>query len=257
MHRLLWCALLALSLQAQDPSELFHQPPPDVDRALRARVSEFFDLHVKGQFRRVEPLVAEDSKDLFYNGNKPQYLSFEIGKITYDKDFTHAQVIVYCEQRVAFPGFEGKPLKLPVLSFWKIEAGKWCWYIDQTQLRRTPFGTMMAPGGGSVATTAAPPLAAIPSTDQFYALFKADKNAVILEPGSSAQVVVSNDSPGSMTVGLLGSLAGIDAKFDHTDVKSGEKAVLTLHAGPKPQAGNLQIRIDPIGKLLPLQVSVK
>jgi len=258
MHRVLWCAFFALSLSAQDPADLFHKPPAGVDQALRARVSEFFDLHVKGQFRHAEALVAEDSKDLFYNGNKPQYLSFEIGKITYNADFTHAQVIVNCEQRIAVPGFENRPMKLPTLSMWKLEDGKWCWYIDQSQLRRTPFGTMMAPeradsnGGGAAA-----PIGSVPTMEQFFAMFKADKNAVDLQPGGSAQVVISNDSPGTMSVQLLGSLSGIETKFDRTNVKSGEKATLTLHAGPKAQSGTLEVRINPIGKLLPVQVSVK
>ena len=116
MFRLSLFALFAAVLSAQDASELFHKPPADVDQALRARITEFFDLHVKGDFRHAESLVAEDTKDFFYNGNKPRYLSFEIVKIKYNDDFTQAQVTVMAEQYIRFPGFGGNPMKVPTPS---------------------------------------------------------------------------------------------------------------------------------------------
>src|SRR5579871_5582628 len=98
MLRFCLLAILPLALAAQDPAELFNKPPAAVDQALRARITEFFELHVKGDFRKAEALVAEDTKDFFYNGNKPRYLSFEISKIKYNEDFTKAEATVLCEQ---------------------------------------------------------------------------------------------------------------------------------------------------------------
>jgi hypothetical protein len=88
-------------------------------------------------------------------------------------------------------------------------------------------------------------------------MFKTDKDSVELSPGSAADVTISNGSPGPMTVQVLGALAGIEAKLDRTQVKAGERAVLTLRAGKDAQSGTLQVRIDPIGKIIPIQVSVK
>jgi len=255
MFHLSLFALFTAVLSAQEPSELFHKPPADVDQALRARIGEFYDLHVKGDFRRAEALVAEDTKDFFYNGNKPRYLSFEIAKIKYNDDFTQAQVTVMCEQYIHFPGFEGKPMKVPTPSTWKFENGKWCWYVDQERLRDTPFGRM-TPGSTPAAASTAP-LTAIPTLQQFYAMFKADKESVTLPPGSTEKVTISNGSPGSMTVQLLGTLPGIDAKLDQTQVKAGDRAVLTLHAGEGAKSGTLQLRLDPVGKIIPIQVAVK
>src|ERR1043166_8557591 len=113
MVRFCLFALFALVLSGQDASELFHKPPAGVDKALRGRVNEFFDLHVKGDFRHAEALVAEDTKDFFYNNNKPRYLSFQILKIVYNEDFTRAQVTVMCEQYVNFPGMQSTPMKVP------------------------------------------------------------------------------------------------------------------------------------------------
>jgi hypothetical protein len=93
--------------------------------------------------------------------------------------------------------------------------------------------------------------------EQFMAAFKADKDAVTLEPGGSAEVTVSNGSPGPMTIAVMGSIPGIETKFDQTHVKAGERAVLTVHAGEGAKSGRLQLRIDPVGKIIPIQVSVK
>jgi hypothetical protein len=259
MARLSICipfALLAAVLSAQDPSELFHKPPADVDKALRERASEFFELHVKGDFRKAEALVAEDTKEYFYDNNKPRYLGFEITKIKYNDDFTKAQVTVLCEQYVRFPGFPNTPMKVPITSTWKIEDGKWMWYVDQSQLSVSPLGIKMSPGPVSNATGPAV-LGQVPTLQQFYASFQADRDSVTLEPGATETVHISNSSPGSMTVYVLGELAGVEAKFDHTKVESGDKAVLTLHAGPGAKSGTIQVRVDPVGKIIPIQVSVK
>lgn len=259
MLRLSVFALFAAVLSAQDPSELFHKPPADVDQALRARVSEFFELHVKGDFRHAEALVAEDTKDYFYDNNKPRYLSFEISKIKYNDDFTRAQVTVMCEQYVRFPGFPVTPMKVPTPSTWKIENGKWVWYVDQTQLTASPLGLKSAPDAANhpaPSGRAALPQV-IPTMDQFYAAFKADKDSVTLQGDDTEQVVISNGSPGPMTVQIVGAVAGIEAKLDQTQVKAGEKAVLSLHATPDAKSGTVKVRIDPVGKVIPIQVSVK
>jgi len=258
MVRLPVIALLAAVLSAQDPSELFHKPPADVDQALRARVSEFFELHVKGDFRRAEALVAEDTKDFFYDNNKPRYLSFEISKIKYNDDFTKAQVTVMCEQYIRFPGFPNTPMKVPTPSTWKIEDGKWVWYVDQNQLAMSPMGIKMTPGPPSKPGASPPAMSSIPTLEQFYASFKADRESVTLQPGGDAeQILISNGSPGSMSVHFMNELAGIDAKVEHTTVQTGEKAVLRLKAAPGAKPGTLEVRIDPVGKIIPIQVAVK
>jgi hypothetical protein len=256
MVRLSILALFAAVLAAQDPSELFHRPPADVDKALRSRVAAFFELHVKGDFRHAEALVAEDTKDYFYDNNKPRYLSFEISTVKYNDDFTRAQVSVMCEQIVRFPGFPNTPMKVPTPSSWKIEDGKWVWYVDQSKIAASPLGLKMTAGPPS-SNSGPAVLGSVPTLDQFYASFKADKDVVTLESGGSDQVTISNSSPGSMTVHLLGAIPGIEAKFDQTSVKSGDKAVLALRAGAGAKSGTLQVRIDPLGKLIPIQVSVK
>src|SRR5215510_5970979 len=113
MSRLILFVILAAALLAQAPADLFNKPPVEVDQALRARITEFYQYHVKQQFRQAEALVAEDTKDFFYSHNKPQYLTFEIGRIEYSENFTRAKATMVTEQYVMMPGFMDKPMKVP------------------------------------------------------------------------------------------------------------------------------------------------
>jgi hypothetical protein len=139
-------AFLPLTL-AQSPLDLFSKAPPDVDTALRDRIKIFFQAHVDGKPRRAEEVVAEDSKDFFYNMKKPKFLSYEIHKIDYAKDFTEAKAIIVVETYVPVLGFGSKPMKVPVTTLWKIENGHWYWYITDDLINTTPFGKMGTPPG--------------------------------------------------------------------------------------------------------------
>lgn len=164
MVRFCLILLCAAGVLAQAPPEPA-KPPADVDQALRARVEEFFQDHVTAQFRQAEALVAEDSKDYYYNQNKPHYLKFlGITNIHYSDNFSKAAVSVTVQSPVAIPGFGGGPPTVPVPSTWKIENGKWCWYVEQEPFLRTPFGIMRLNSDGTIAaqaqTSASDPAAA-------------------------------------------------------------------------------------------------
>lgn len=254
MVRLSLVVMLPLALAAQDPADLFNQPPAGVDQALRARISQFYDLHVKGDFRRVEPLVAEDTKDFFYNGNKPRYMSFEISKIKYSDNFQRADAIVLCEQIVNFPGFQSKPIKVPTPSTWKVENGQWVWYVDQDKLRDTPFGRM-TPGPPSGTTVV--PVVIPGSIEQFNASVKVDRESVTVKPGESQEISIANSAPGMMKVTISGKVAGVDAKLDHSEIKPGERVILTVHAGDDAKSGTFDVRVDPTGQVIPIHVTVQ
>jgi len=60
MHRItlltVFAAVFAAIALAQSDNP-FNRPPADVDQALRARINEFYDLHIKGLPRKAEALV--------------------------------------------------------------------------------------------------------------------------------------------------------------------------------------------------------
>jgi len=256
MVRLSYLSFVLLSpvLCAQNTADLFNKPPAEVDQALRARINEFYQYHVKQQFRQAESLVAEDTKDFFYSHNKPQYLSFEIVRIEYSKDFNRAKATMLTEQYVMMPGFMDKPMKIPSPSTWKLENGKWCWYVDQEALRDSPFGKM-TPGPG-------PPGGGLPSVLPTTADFvlnkvKSDKPSVSLKPGESDQVKFTNSALGIMDLTVIGAIEGIDARFDRTRLNAGESAVMTVHAGNNAKPGIINVRVEQTQEFIAIKVAVK
>ncbi|MGA1995095.1 MAG: hypothetical protein ABSH45_04880 [Bryobacteraceae bacterium] len=258
MRTIALLAALAGAALAQDkPADLFNKPPADVDRALRARIGEFYQDHVKGEFRKAEALVAEDTKDYFYAGNKPHYLSFELVSIKYSDDFRKAEALVKCEQRVPFPEFAGKAMIFPIPSFWKLENGDWYWYVDKNRMNDSPFGRM-TPGpypDQTAKPVALPPIAT--SVQQFYSMVKADKSEVKLAPGASAEVAISNSSPGPVTLAARSTAPGVEVHIDQAQVKAGDRAVLTIHAGDSATSGSVQVEVKPTGQVITIKTTVQ
>jgi hypothetical protein len=256
MLRLILLAVFATGSYAQNPGDAFNKPPADVDQALRARITEFYDLHVKGEFRKAEAWVAEDAKDIYYNSNKTKFLSFEIGHIEYSAEFTRATATVLCEQNIMLPGFLGKPMKVPVPSTWKLVDGTWYWYLDPDSLRMTPFGKMTP---GPPQRSASGSIPAIPTSvpDFIYKQVKADKASVTLKAGESERVTITNGASGAMNISLLGTVPGVEVKLDRTVLNTGEKAVLTVRADSGAKSGVLTIQVEQTNQVIPIQVAIQ
>jgi len=257
MRRLVLFALLAALAFAQSNDPFKPKPPGDVDAALRARVHEFFDLHAKGQFRKAEELVAEDTKDFFYSGNKPKYLTCEITRIEYSENFTKATAVMMCELYVMMPGLADHPMKVPFPSTWKIENGKWVWYVDQDARLNTPFGRM-TPGAmrADGATPPPPSIANMPSAETLLKQVQLDKDAVRLKVGETAEVTVANGAPGPISLSLSAAVPGIQAKLDKTSIPAGGKATVTLRAAKGAKSGVLNVQVEPTMQLLPIQIAI-
>jgi hypothetical protein len=257
MRRTAFLALFAVSAFAQDTTDLFNRAPKPIDDALRARISEFYTAHVNAKFREAEHMVAEDSKDYFYNHDKPQYMGFEIVRIEYSDGYTRAKATVAVEQRVMFPGFNGRVMKIPTPSYWKTEDGKWVWYVDMAKLNETPFGVMKPGPPSKDDQSPAAVMASLPTNEEeLMNLVRTDKTAVKLSVGGSERVEVANGLKGPVTFTIQGKLAGIEASFDRDVVPPGEKATLTIKAGPLAKSGTLTVRAAPLGKLIQVQVTV-
>ena len=258
MFRLIALLVCVASCFAQAPADLFNRPPADVDRALRARITEFYQDHVDGKFRQADALVAEDTKDFYFASNKPKYLSFEIQRIDYSDGFTRAKATLLCEQYVMVPGFTDKPLKVPTPSTWKLVDGQWYWYVDPEALRESPFGKRQP--GPAGATGAPPSLPAIPSAKDMTFIFsqvKADKPAVSLKRGAPEQVTLTNGAQGLVTLSLTGTLPGVDVKMDRMNLGAGEKAVVTLQSGNNARPGVLSLRVEQTNQVIPIKVTIE
>jgi len=256
MIRIALFALLAATSFAQNNP--FNKPPADVDAALRARITEFYDYHVKCQFRKADELVAEDTKDYYFESRKPQYLSFEISRIDYSDNFTKAKAVIMCEMYVMMPGFNDKPVKMPTPSAWKLQDGKWYWYVDQAALRETPFGHMTPgapPGRGQGGP---PPLANINMTADFlFNQIKVNKQEVELWAGDSAEVIVVNTAPGVMGLSVHAVPDGVEAILDKPSLQSKETALLKIKTAKNSKPGTLNIQVEQTGQLIPIQIKLK
>ena len=289
-------------------------PPPAVDAALRARITEFLNYHVTGDFRKAEALVAEDTKDLFYNGNKSRYMSCKgISTLRYSENFTKAYAVVQCTVPMVIQATDSEvktdvppelmgPPTVPIPSTWKLENGKWCWYVDKDLRSKSLFGTLptLSPSGFSTASAplpmvntppgaAAPPVppavggnaqpsnldptmvaamkaaANIPVTDASFGTVseealnhvKLDPASVELKAGAEAKIKISNDSPDSRALLMLGQIPGIEYKLEAPTVEGNSTTALNLKAGKDAKSGTLQLVVASTGEMLPLRVTVK
>jgi hypothetical protein len=248
------------------PAQPSPAAPPKVDAALRARVNQFYQFEVAGQFNQALQLVAKDTKDLFVGSSKPSYQSFEIQSIRYSNNFTQAQVMSLVTRLLPIQGFAGRALPTKMTSRWKLEKGKWCFYVDpQQDLPATPFGRVGPPGmalptgGAPGIARAQPPMPAKIANPRSLV---ADKSTVQLKSSgpSVEQVTISNPSP--WPVGLTFSdpkVAGLSVKLDTPTIKPGQKAILSIQSD-----GGVQVPKTPVtivvtvplaNQTIPIQVS--
>jgi hypothetical protein len=254
--RCLWALLLTVAVV---PAQEKTAPPPELDAALRDRVQKFFQAHVEGKFRAADQYVAEESKDAFFAADKPRYLSFEIASITYSEQFTRATATVLCEQNMTMPIGGTIKMKLSRLSLWKLIDGQWFWYIPSSDGVATPFGIMRP--GPEAAAPPAPDITKGPTVADVMNMVQADRTEVTLSAQqSSADVALTNRMSGHVTL-LIASppLAGLETRFDRTDLGPNETARLTIRttakpAGPRPPL-RVEVRVDPAGQIIPIQVA--
>lgn len=246
---------------AQNAAEIFAKAPPDVDEALRARVAKFYQEQIDGHPRRAEEIVAEDSKDFFYNMQKPKFLSFEIRDIAYSDNFTKAKVTMVMEMHVTAPFFGGKPMKVPGPTFWKLENGQWCWYIDPDVVNTTPFGKFTTSGSHAAGTSAAD-MKSAPTLADLANLVKPDKQIASLRAtaSSSDQIRIHNGMQGSVRIELRprAQVLGLEIKADRTEIPAGEDAVISVKyenpGGHPPGTVNLDVIVEPTNQLIQMLV---
>lgn len=260
MVRLLTACLFVPLLAAQLATDVFKKAPPAVEKALRARIELFYQLHVEGKFRQAEALVAEDTKDYFYSSNKPKYVKFAIDRIDWSEDFTRAKAVVVCHMYVMVPGFAGKPLPVPTPSLWKFENGDWFWYVDRESLNVTPFGRMK-PGAGE-GSMGLPPPPSQADIEKVLSQVSADKAAVKLDAAapSSDAVTISNRMPGPIKLVVEAPrLPGLEVAAENETVPAGATAKVTFRykPGEKKQAAPAEavIRVEPTGQVFPVKIA--
>jgi len=250
---------------AQNPTDLLSKAPPDVDEALRARVSKYYQAFVDAKPRRAEPLVAEDSQDFFYNMKKTQLLSFEIGKIEYSDNFTKAKAVVIAETYVMALGFGSKPVKVPITSLWKLVDGQWYWYITEDLINTTPFGKLgNAPAAKTGGAAPLPDISKAPDLQALINQVRPDKFDGQLQRAvaSSDQITIVNHMPGMVKLAMRHfAVPGLEVKLDRTELNANEKAIVSFHytpgEEPAPKSVRVEVAVQPTNAVIPLQINFK
>lgn len=231
------------------------QAPPDVDQALRARVSEFFQDFVDSKFRDAMKLVAEDTQDEYLASAKSPIKSFEIRDVKYSADFAKADVTLQVKRVWAVPaivisqlgaqGAQAEPpiVDIPMTTTWKIEKGMWVWTHDlKADAWLTPMGPSNvelirrnADGTVSGIPQQITPQSAAAAAQKILQQTGVNKTVVSLaaDKPSSDKVVFHNSAQGSIHLELsVTSFPGFTAKLDKTDLNFGEDAVIQVSYNP-------------------------
>jgi len=247
MRQIAFLLLIASPIFAQP------KPPKPVDEALRARVNEFYEYHVTEEYRKAEKMVAADSADLFYVRQKPKYESFEIKTIEYRDNFKTAKVTVTVEAYMHGVGFEGQKLKTPSVSSWKVVDGIWCWYVDPEELARGPFGKSANAGTKPVPGTPVPEMKVPDTPAMALGLLMVDKESVVVKPGITETVTITNGSAGTVGLEVQQVLPDIKITLDKKSLNRGEKAVATLVCGDNPHGGEIGFLVMPTQEVIHVQ----
>ncbi len=261
-----WVCLLLVATAglAQSPQELLQKAPPQIDAALRARVTAFYQAFVDAKFRLADQYVAEDSKDLFFAAAKEKLDGFDILRINYLENFTKADVVVVVKSRWVFRGMS-TPTSAPVTTHWKVVNGDWFWYVPPgPQKVRTPFG-MMTPGPTDPAGSQAPPGKPADMKAAATAILQsvsADRTDVKLaaKPGAAEQITISNGMPGHIRLRLDTEGTGVKATLDKEDLGASEKAKLSLERDPAtPGSGVVTVKliVEPTNQVIPIRVNLQ
>lgn len=252
-RRFLLVPALTLSAWAQ-------QTPPsasEAEAALRARVEQFYQLEVDKKFRQAEALLAEDSRDIFYNANKPVIQGFTIDRIELTENNTRADVYVKTKLTYVIPGFPPMIGETQVTSTWRVENGAWVQFIDPDAPIQTPFGKVK-PAKPGEKPDAIPRQFKVPDLATLSQMVKIDRNSIVLTRAEPVQTAtISNGLAGGVDLKIASNgLGGVDAELDKTHLESGEKAVIRFRAKDDNHAsGVVQVRVAPLGQTLAIQVT--
>jgi hypothetical protein len=259
----LCCLLLwAISCLAQNPAAQPEKAPPDVDEALRTRISKFYQAHVDGKFRAAEAFVAEDSKDAFFEADKVHCLGFQFLSVVYSQSFSRATATVACDTYFQMPMGPPMPVKRPLRTRWKIVDSQWFWYSDPASDKdeANPFGARKPQNPQEPAFPTSPSMA-FADFGSVSGQVRADKQQVSFDAAVAGveRVVVTNRLPGSVSLALeFGQLEGLELRLDRTSLGQGESAVLAISYRPvqgrQPAATPVNVVVSPLDQVIPIEI---
>jgi hypothetical protein len=235
---------IGLTAFAQTPAT----PAPEVDSALRSRVTEFFQDLVDSKFVEAFDLVAEDTRTFYFNSEKKPLKGFKIVEVKYDPGFTKATVTLDVKREWTFSVQAARIpptiVEVPMVTIWKLEKGKWGWSSeprpDQPVTPMGPSDVQLIHRQPDGTVAGLPPQI----TDEILNAAKQkilgqnsiDKREVTLSASqaSSDKVTFHNGQQGSIRLELSPApVAGLTVQLDKTDLNAGDDAALRISYDPR------------------------
>ncbi len=255
---ILLLAMTSFAAAAQDNKSLFTAAPPEVEKALRERVSGFYQAYVDGKFRLAEQYVAEDTKDMHYNQEKNKYRNYEIIRITFDDKFKTAKVVTIVGTNVSMRG-NRMDVAAPMATHWKLEEGKWMYYYHPSLGVDSPVG-IMRPGPGE-AQPGTGFGAIIKNPMAVLSQIKVSKRSILLKGHEESEdtLTVTNNAPGPISLAFHTETApGLSWKLDKSEIAQGQSATLTVSYMPPDKRAKPGLRgtlsIEPFGQTVLISV---
>ncbi len=252
--------------------------PPEVDKALRANVSEFFQDFIDKKFRQALSLVADDTQDKYFSSPKAEMTEFKIDGIDYTENFTHATVKMTARLilHLRAEGFmQDTSVPQPWDTHWKIENGKWVYYEPPAPANAwvTPMGPSNlnpVPPNGKIVTP--PKINAETMASEAQRILR--QNGVVTsvtpkevkftkdKPGT-AKLVFRNGQPGQVQISVEGITEQnpfLASKVDGPNVNAGAESTIEIiydpSSGPAPSGPiTLGVLVAPFNQMFPVIVS--
>lgn len=263
---LLLLPLIALTPGASAQARVWQTKAPEaVDAALRARVDQFFQYHVTGDYRKALALVAEDTQDAYFAQGKMKLKSFKLDSVEWLNDnFTKARVTltVVRDWQIRMQSAE---TIIPMVTDWKIEEGKWVWYYDLKDRWLTPMGpsNIEPPKRNADGTVDVPKnLSAEIIAARARAILQTaglDKGEIRLDAHApSDRAIFTNSAQGPVGLSLDGvpEIQGFSARLDKNEVPLGGTAGVTIsYASDTPREPfNIRLVTEPFNQIFNLRV---
>jgi hypothetical protein len=254
-RRLLLVPASALFAQAQSSPEA-----ADAEKALRQRVEEFYKLQQDKKFRQAEDYVAEDSRDDYYAAKKQEVKDFQVVSVTLSDDNTKAHVTIKGKMTVLFNGVQ--EFLMTTQSTWKIDDGKWCWYLDPATRNLTPFGVMSTDSAGVPDIKGLDKKGEAPDLNDILNKIVIDRREVVLEGDlREFTVTITNGTNGPLSLALdphVATIKGLEVSVDKPHLDGGEKAnILLRRVGSATFDDTVYIRVDPFMRGFNVKVSAR
>jgi hypothetical protein len=233
------------------PAAQVPKVPEKVDKALRARVNEFFQYHVDGTFKNALPLVADETQDEYFNSGKTKLRSFKIDDIKYSDKFDKATVSMTISRDWEIR-LQNNIVTLPMVTTWKIEHGKWVWYYNKQNAWLTPMGpsdykAISKNADGSLRLPKINQDTAAAAATEILNSTGADKLEVRFETGKRGtdQVVFRNGAAGEVQLEVtpMDPVPGLTYKFDKLNVGAQQSATMTFQYEPQEKTPPVEVQV--------------